>query len=76
MHGPWTQRLKAMGDLVATLAMAIAAIVLIWRTSVTPARPAASRSELPMEDIKKAELATSIADAPRRGAATAGVVLI
>ena len=65
----------ALLDLLVTVAMGIAAVLLIWRTL---GAPTSSRERLShaVEDVASAELVTTIKGAPTLGSPSAPVVLI
>ena len=73
--------MKSGVDLIATVAMATAAVVLVWRgvsgpSPVDAGPPSSERRGRPMESIEAAQLVTSLSDAPKLGQKDASVVLI
>jgi len=71
--------LRSTVDLIATLVMAIAAILLVARTNFWPVGGQLSlppSGERTMEDIEAAHLSTDLSDVPRTGDSTAPVALI
>ena len=68
---------KTAIDLVAAVAMATAAIVLIWRTSHQTGAPPRPRSQAPaIENVEQTGLTTILSKMSRRGRADAPVILI
>lgn len=70
------RRLNATLDLLVTVLIGVAAVLLIWRLWNEPANPIRSTRSEPVEDIASASLVTSITGAPNVGSDAAPVVLI
>lgn len=69
-------RLRQAFDLLVTLVMGVAAVLIIWRTVATPQAQPPQAQRPPVQDVESEQLVTSIADIPVRGNPSAPVVLI
>lgn len=70
-----SQRLRTALDIFVTVAMGLAALVLLWRLLAAP-RPSEGRVEA-VEDVRAANLSSEVtADLSTRGARTAPIVLV
>jgi protein-disulfide isomerase len=73
--------MKAIGirqafDISVTLAMGVAAVLLIWRTVAMPRAQPPQAQRPPVQDVESERLVTSIADIPVKGSPAAPIVLI
>jgi protein-disulfide isomerase len=71
-----TQRLRFIGDFVVTVALGVAAVLVIWRTVLTSPPAAGPQRREPVEDVRADKLLTPIADAEIKGNRRASVVLV
>jgi protein-disulfide isomerase len=71
-----TQRLRFIADFAVTVALGVAAVLVVWRTVLTsPPGPDPPGSE-PVEDVRAEKLSTPIADTRIKGNSSASVVLV
>lgn len=69
-------RIRQIVDLAVTLAMGLAAGLIIWRTLAAPVIPPAQARPPVVEDVTSAGLVTDIANRPVKGDPAARVVMI
>jgi protein-disulfide isomerase len=71
------EKTRSIVEVIANIAIAAAAIAIVWRIVFTPApAPQPGAAALPTQDLTPRNLSTSLSKAARRGDAAAQVVLI